>query len=45
VIAAAAVMQGSGGGIDVPDTDIDRVKSHLTEYYAKMHRTPPWDDD
>jgi hypothetical protein len=45
VIAAAAVMQGSGGGIDLPDTDIDRVKSHLTEYYAKMHRTPPWDDD
>jgi hypothetical protein len=43
VFAAAAVMQGSRGGIDLPDADIDRVKSHLAKYYAKMARTPPWD--
>jgi len=43
VHAAAAVMQGSRGGIDLPDKDIDRVKSHLAKYYAKLDETPPWD--
>lgn len=41
VHAAAAVMQGSRGGIDLPDKDIDRVKSHLAKYYAKLDETPP----
>jgi hypothetical protein len=44
VMAAAAVMQGSRGGIDLPEKDIDRVKSHLAKYYAKMDDTAPWDD-
>lgn len=44
VMAAAAVMQGSRGGVDLPKRDIDRVKSHLAKYYAKMDDTPPWDD-
>jgi predicted methyltransferase MtxX (methanogen marker protein 4) len=44
VMAAAAVMQGSRGGVDLPRQDIDRVKSHLAKYYAKMGDTPPWDD-
>ncbi len=44
VMAAAAVMQGSRGGIDLPKTDIDRVKSHLAKYYRKMDRTPPWEN-
>jgi hypothetical protein len=43
VHAAAAVMQGSRGGIDLPKSDIDRVKSHLAKYYAKLDETPPWD--
>ncbi|MDQ1721726.1 MAG: hypothetical protein QOI26_1460 [Pseudonocardiales bacterium] len=42
VHAAAAVLQGSRGGIDLPEKDIDRVKSHLAKYYAKMGETPPW---
>jgi hypothetical protein len=25
--------------------DIDRVKSHLAKYYAKMNRTPLWEND
>src|SRR5436190_16036598 len=29
VMAAGGIMQGSRGGIDLPDQDIDRVKSHL----------------
>jgi hypothetical protein len=44
VMAAAAVMQGSRGGVDLPQDDIPRVKSHLAKYYAKMNDTPPWDD-
>ena len=45
VMAAAAVMQGSRGGVDLPEGDIDRVKSHLAKYYAKMNRTPPREND
>lgn len=45
VMAAAAVMQGSRGGVDLPRKDVDRVKSHLAKYYAKMGETAPWDDD
>ncbi len=45
VMAAAAVMQGSRGGVDLPKKDIDRVKSHLGKYYAKMGETAPWDED
>src|SRR6478752_2357722 len=28
IMAAAAVMQGSRGGVDLPKDDVDRVKSH-----------------
>ena len=44
VFAAAAVMQGSRGGVDVPDKDRDRIKSHLAKYYAKLDETPPWEE-
>jgi len=44
VMAAGAVMQGSRGGIDVPEADIDRIKSHLAKYYRKMDDSPPWED-
>ncbi|MBO0899002.1 hypothetical protein J1G42_03320 [Cellulomonas sp. zg-ZUI222] len=44
VIAAAAVMQGSRGGVDLPEKDRDRVRSHLAKYYAKLDETPPWED-
>lgn len=43
VMAAGAIMQGSHGGIDLPKNDIDRVKSHLAKYYAKMGDTAPWE--
>jgi hypothetical protein len=42
---AAAVMQGSRGGVDLPERDIDRVKSHLGKYYEKMGDEAPWDRD
>ena len=45
VMAAAAVMQGSRGGVDLPEKDIDRVRSHLAKYHAKMGETAPWESD
>ncbi|MFD1536734.1 hypothetical protein [Nonomuraea guangzhouensis] len=43
VISAAGVVDGARGGVDVPKGDIDRIKSHLARYYAKMGDTPPWE--
>lgn len=43
VTAGGNVMQGSRGGVDLPDKDIDRVKSHLAKYYEKMGDTAPWE--
>ena len=45
VMAAAAVMQGSRGGVDLPAKDRDRVRSHLAKYYAKMGDEAPWERD
>ena len=45
VMAAAAVVQGSRGGVSLPAKDVDRVKSHLAKYYRAMGETPPWDRD
>jgi hypothetical protein len=42
VKAAAAVMQGSRGGVDLPEADITRVRSHLAKYYKKMGDEAPW---
>ena len=44
VMAAGGIMQGAHGGIDIPASDVDRVKSHLAKYYKKMDDTAPWDD-
>jgi hypothetical protein len=43
VMAAAAIMDGARGGVDLPKADIDRVKSHLAKYYKKMGDTAPWE--
>jgi hypothetical protein len=45
ILTAGAIMQGSRGGVDLPEKDIDRVRSHLAKYYGKMDDTPPWDED
>ena len=44
IFAAAGVMEGARGGVDLPDNDAPRVKSHLAKYYAKLGDTPPWED-
>ena len=43
VMAAGNIMQGSRGGVDLPEKDIARVKSHLAKYYKKMGDEPPWE--
>jgi hypothetical protein len=45
VMAAGNVMQGARGGVQLPQADIQRVKSHLAKYYAKMGETAPWQRD
>ena len=42
--AAAGVLQGARGGVDIPADDADRVRAHLSRYYDKMHDTAPWDE-
>jgi hypothetical protein len=44
VMSAGGILQGARGGVDIPKSDVDRVKSHLAKYYRKMDRTPPWED-
>ncbi|MGI8626906.1 MAG: hypothetical protein ACR2J5_10125 [Geodermatophilaceae bacterium] len=43
VMAAAAVLQGSRGGVDLPEDEAPRVRGHLARYYDKMGDDPPWD--
>ena len=43
LMAAGNVMQGSRGGVDLPAKDIDRVRSHLAKYYAKLGEDAPWE--
>ncbi len=43
VMAAAAIVDGARGGIDIPSDDADRVKSHLAKYYKKMGDSAPWE--
>jgi hypothetical protein len=45
LMAAGNVMQGGRGGVDLPEGDVDRVKSHLAKYYGKIGETAPWEDD
>lgn len=45
VMAAAAVMQGARGGVDLPAADRSRVRAHLARYYDKMGDDPPWQDN
>jgi hypothetical protein len=44
VFASAVVMQGGRSGANLPEKDIDRVKSHLGRYYGKMNEAAPWDE-
>lgn len=45
VSAAAGVLQGARGGVDIPRDEVTRVKNHLAKYYRKMDQSPPWEDE
>jgi hypothetical protein len=42
VMAAAGVIDGARGGVDVPRDDEARLRHHLERYYAKLGEAPPW---
>lgn len=42
IIAAAGVLDGARGGVDVPDSDRRKIRRQLDRYYDKMDETPPW---
>ena len=42
VIAAAGIVDGARGGLDVPEADRPKLRRHLGRYYAKLGDTPPW---
>ncbi|WGL51816.1 hypothetical protein P5P86_17905 [Nocardioides sp. BP30] len=43
VMAAGNVVDGARGGVNLPEKDVARVKSHLAKYYRKMGDQPPWE--
>jgi hypothetical protein len=43
IAAAAGVIDGARGGVDIPQAEVARVKSHLAKYYKKMDESPPWE--
>ena len=43
VQAAGGVLDGARGGVDIPRSDVDRVRAHLAHYSTKMGSTPPWE--
>jgi hypothetical protein len=42
VIAAAGIVDGARGGLNVPDGDLPKLRRHLGRYYSKMGEQPPW---
>jgi len=42
IYAAAAVLQGARGGVNIPAADIAKCKTHLDKYYKRLEKEPPW---
>lgn len=38
-------MQGARGGVDIPESDVSSVKSHIKKYYSKHGDTVPWEQE
>jgi hypothetical protein len=43
LIGCGNAIQGARGGVDIPDSDMAGVKSHLAKHYAEFDMTPPWE--
>lgn len=44
IFAAAAVMRGARGGVDIPSGDRSGIVTHLNRYYSKMGMDSPFSD-
>ncbi|HEX2905079.1 MAG TPA: hypothetical protein VHO01_16620 [Jatrophihabitans sp.] len=42
ISAAAGVIDGARGGVDIPSGDHERVRHQLERYYRKLGQSPPW---
>jgi hypothetical protein len=42
VFAAAQVLEGARGGVDLPEEVIADVRKRVGAYYRKMGEEPPW---
>jgi len=42
VAAAAAVLRGARGGVDIPRKYLSGVKKHIEVHYKQFGETPPW---
>lgn len=45
IYAIAGVLRGARGGVDIPDADKSKIKSRIKEYYKKLGKDDPFDDD
>lgn len=43
IFASAAAIQGARGGMSISDSEIAGVRTHLTRYYKRLDRDPPWE--
>lgn len=43
IFAVAGVLMGARGGVNIPDADQAKVRTHCEQYYAKMRSQ--WNDD
>jgi len=43
IMAVAGVLQGSMGGVDIPDADKTKIKAKVAAYYKKWGGTVPWE--
>jgi hypothetical protein len=41
-MAAAQILSGARGGVDLPQRDVRGVRSVIGRYYDKMRESVPW---
>jgi hypothetical protein len=44
IFEIADLMSGTKGGVDLPQQDLNAIRRHLSQYYAKMDLVPPWEE-
>jgi hypothetical protein len=42
-VAAAVVIQGGRGGVNIPDGDMGSVKAHIAKHYHQFDEKAPWE--